>query len=88
MQGEKLIAKLYYRLGKAFSTQVYSVNRFRDTFLTFGGTCHFSEVFRRFRGRDPKPEILLQYIGLSEDVKGIVDDEKNSNEDPKLIVTC
>uniref|UniRef100_A0A8D8V6F9 Organellar oligopeptidase A, chloroplastic/mitochondrial n=2 Tax=Cacopsylla melanoneura TaxID=428564 RepID=A0A8D8V6F9_9HEMI len=27
--------------------------RLRDTFLTFGGSCHSSEVFRRFRGRDP-----------------------------------
>ncbi|CAL4088734.1 unnamed protein product, partial [Meganyctiphanes norvegica] len=33
--------------------------RFRDTFLSLGGGCHPSEVFRRFRGRDPSPEALL-----------------------------
>ncbi|CAH0754936.1 unnamed protein product, partial [Bemisia tabaci] len=38
--------------------------RFRDTFLTFGGSCHASEVFRRFRGRDPSPTALLKQLGL------------------------
>lgn len=38
--------------------------RFRNTFLTYGGTCHPSEVFRRFRGRDPSPKALLNILGL------------------------
>ncbi|KAK9502973.1 hypothetical protein O3M35_011644 [Rhynocoris fuscipes] len=33
--------------------------RFRDTFLSFGGGCHPSEVFRRFQGRDPTPETFI-----------------------------
>ncbi|XP_073999508.1 oligopeptidase A [Rhodnius prolixus] len=34
-------------------------DRFRDTFLAFGGSCHPSEVFRRFQGRDPTPEAFI-----------------------------
>ncbi|XP_053606651.1 uncharacterized protein LOC128673075 [Plodia interpunctella] len=39
--------------------------RYRDTFLAYGGSCHPSEVFRRFRGRDPSPHALLNNLGLS-----------------------
>uniref|UniRef100_A0AAG5DWL3 Peptidase M3A/M3B catalytic domain-containing protein n=1 Tax=Anopheles atroparvus TaxID=41427 RepID=A0AAG5DWL3_ANOAO len=38
--------------------------RFRDTFLSLGGGCHPSEIFRRFRGRDPSPTALLQTLGI------------------------
>lgn len=38
--------------------------RFRDTYLSLGGSCHPSEVFRRFRGRDPSPKALLAKLGL------------------------
>lgn len=38
--------------------------RFRNTFLTYGGTLHPSEVFRRFRGRDPSPKALLRSLDL------------------------
>ncbi|CRK96720.1 CLUMA_CG009867, isoform A [Clunio marinus] len=38
--------------------------RFRNTFLTYGGNLHPSEVFRRFRGRDPSPKALLKSLGL------------------------
>ncbi|XP_067670873.1 uncharacterized protein [Haliotis asinina] len=36
-------------------------NRFRDTFLSLGGGVHASEVFRRFRGRDPSLDALQKY---------------------------
>ncbi|KAL1128969.1 hypothetical protein AAG570_013503 [Ranatra chinensis] len=39
--------------------------RFRDTFLAFGGSCHPSEVFRRFQGRDPEPDALLKTLGIN-----------------------
>ncbi|XP_047534835.1 probable cytosolic oligopeptidase A [Vanessa atalanta] len=39
--------------------------RYKDTFLATGGSCHPSEVFRRFRGRDPSPHALLNNLGLS-----------------------
>ncbi|CAH0398901.1 unnamed protein product [Chilo suppressalis] len=39
--------------------------RYRDTFLASGGSCHPSEIFRRFRGRDPSPHALLNNLGLS-----------------------
>lgn len=42
--------------------------RYRDTFLAVGGSCHPSEVFRRFRGRDPSPHALLQNLGLPKKV--------------------
>lgn len=38
--------------------------RFRNTFLTYGGSLHPSEVFRRFRGRDPSVKALLRSLGL------------------------
>ncbi|XP_054285847.1 oligopeptidase A [Macrosteles quadrilineatus] len=38
--------------------------RFRDTYLAFGGSCPPGEVFRRFRGRDPSPEAFLKHLGL------------------------
>ena len=34
--------------------------RFRDTFLSHGGGIPASEVFRRFRGRDPSVEAILE----------------------------
>lgn len=43
--------------------------RFRDSFLTYGGSLHPSEVFRRFRGRDPSAKALLKSLGLSFDEK-------------------
>lgn len=42
--------------------------RYRDTFLAVGGSCHPSEVFRRFRGRDPSPHALLKNLGLPKKV--------------------
>lgn len=39
--------------------------RYKETFLAHGGGCHPSEVFRRFRGRDPSPNALLYNLGLS-----------------------
>ncbi|XP_032520430.2 uncharacterized protein LOC116772371 [Danaus plexippus] len=42
--------------------------RYKDTFLTTGGSCHPSEVFRRFRGRDPSPKALLNNLGLNQKV--------------------
>ncbi|XP_055539184.1 uncharacterized protein LOC129726474 [Wyeomyia smithii] len=39
--------------------------RFRDTFLALGGGCHPSEVFRRFRGRDPSPLALINVLEIN-----------------------
>ncbi|KAK8742202.1 hypothetical protein OTU49_002174 [Cherax quadricarinatus] len=39
--------------------------RFRSTFLSLGGGCHPSKVFRSFRGRDPSPDALHVLCGLS-----------------------
>ncbi|GFQ90211.1 probable cytosolic oligopeptidase A [Trichonephila clavata] len=39
-------------------------HRFRDTFLSLGGGCHPSEVFRKFRGRDPSTDALVASLGL------------------------
>ena len=37
--------------------------KFRDTFLALGGSKHPSEVFRKFRGRDPESKALLRQYG-------------------------
>ncbi|XP_041362646.1 probable cytosolic oligopeptidase A [Gigantopelta aegis] len=38
--------------------------RFRDTYLSLGGGVSASEVFRRFRGRDPSLDALQTYYGV------------------------
>lgn len=38
--------------------------RFRDTVLAAGGGQHPMQVFKKFRGREPKPEALLRHSGL------------------------
>jgi oligopeptidase A len=40
--------------------------RYRDTVLALGGSVHPSEVFTRFRGREPRPDALLRHAGLGE----------------------
>jgi len=30
----------------------------------FGGSCPTGEIFRRFKGRDPKPEAFINDLGL------------------------
>jgi peptidyl-dipeptidase Dcp len=37
---------------------------FRDNILSAGGTHDASEIYRNFRGHDPKPEALLEKLGL------------------------
>jgi len=39
--------------------------RFRDTVLALGGSLSPMEVFRAFRGRDPRVEALLRHSGLT-----------------------
>lgn len=38
--------------------------RFKETFLSSGGTMPTAEVFRRFRGRDPSVEALLRSLDI------------------------
>ena len=38
--------------------------RFRDTVLALGGSRHPMDVFRQFRGREPKVDALLRHSGL------------------------
>jgi oligopeptidase A len=40
--------------------------RFRDTVLGLGGSSHPMEVFKAFRGREPKTDPLLKHSGLLE----------------------
>jgi oligopeptidase A len=39
--------------------------RFRDTVLALGGSRSPMDVFRAFRGREPRPEALLRHSGLA-----------------------
>lgn len=48
--------------------------RYRDTFLALGGAYHASDVFRKFRGRDPSSKALVKSLGLQRTVS--VTDEK------------
>ncbi|KZC14840.1 Oligopeptidase A, partial [Dufourea novaeangliae] len=40
-------------------------SRYRATFLAVGGSQPMSEVFRKFRGRDPNPKALLRSLELN-----------------------
>ncbi|CAK1544875.1 unnamed protein product [Leptosia nina] len=51
---------------KAADQDILTISkRYKECFLAVGGSCHPSEVFRRFRGRDPSPQALLNNLGLS-----------------------
>eukprot|EP00808_Paulinella_micropora_P012715 g34635.t1 len=39
--------------------------KFKDTVLSMGGSRPAAEVFRDFRGRDPKPDALLRHTGCT-----------------------
>jgi oligopeptidase A len=43
---------------------VQTGQRFRDTVLALGGSIHPLDVFKAFRGREPKTEPLLRHSGL------------------------
>lgn len=38
--------------------------RFKETFLSYGGSMKTEEIFRRFRGRDPTPVALLKSLNI------------------------
>ena len=44
--------------------------RFADTFLSLGGGVSAGEVFRRFRGRDPSVDALIEDVGAAEYMAG------------------
>ncbi|KOC62525.1 Oligopeptidase A [Habropoda laboriosa] len=52
-------------------------SRYRETFLSTGGTYSAREVFRKFRGRDPSPKALLKNLEL--DVKCSMLNTANEN---------
>ena len=39
--------------------------KFKDTILSLGGSFSPLEVFKLFRGREPKTESLIRHLGLS-----------------------
>ncbi len=41
-------------------------HRFRETILARGGGRHPMQVFKDFRGREPRPEALLRHCGLTQ----------------------
>lgn len=64
----------FFEAGNSSNEEFVAVGkRFRNTFLSLGGSAHPSEVFRRFRGRDPSPKALLKSLGLNKPKTG---DEK------------
>lgn len=40
--------------------------KFKDTILSLGGSLSALEIFKLFRGREPKTESLIRHLGLSE----------------------
>jgi len=41
-----------------------TASSFKENILSAGGKVHPSVLYRRFRGRDPKPDALLKRAGL------------------------
>ena len=44
-----------------------TANKFRETVLSQGGTEHPLTLYKRFRGKEPRPDALLKRAGLIED---------------------
>ena len=40
--------------------------KFKDTILSLGGSLSALEIFKLFRGREPKTESLIRHLGLTE----------------------
>ena len=40
--------------------------KFKDTILSLGGSLSALEIFKLFRGREPKTDSLIRHLGLSE----------------------
>ena len=40
--------------------------RFRDTFLSLGGSVAPDEIYKRFRGREPKLDSVIKYNKLDQ----------------------
>ncbi|XP_053982476.1 uncharacterized protein LOC128878363 [Hylaeus volcanicus] len=51
-------------------------SRYRETFLALGGSYSTNEIFRKFRGRDPNPKVLLINLGLDQSNISEVGDKK------------
>ena len=45
-----------------------TAQRFEQYILSLGGTQKAEELYRKFRGRDPKPEALLRRAGLLDEL--------------------
>ncbi|KAK2577031.1 hypothetical protein KPH14_011990 [Odynerus spinipes] len=66
----KIIAADLYSAFQEISTedktnQEEVCKRYQNTFLALNNTCPTSEIFRRFRGRDPSPQALLKMLKLN-----------------------
>jgi len=71
---EMIAADLYtaFQEIKFDNTQQKEIGaRFRDTFLSLGGSYPTAEIFRKFRGRDPSPQALLDNLRLTQTTKDI-----------------
>lgn len=60
----------FYEAGEKGEKRAEIGQRYRDTFLALGGACSPSEVFRRFRGRDPSPKALISALDLNKAAGG------------------
>jgi len=52
----------YFTENGIFSKDI--ANKFRENILSKGGTEHPMELYKRFRGKEPKPDALLRRAGL------------------------
>lgn len=59
-----IAADIYDAFSDESNSPAETGKRFRDTFLSSGGSVGTAEVFRRFRGRDPSVEALLKSLDL------------------------
>jgi oligopeptidase A len=52
----------YFQEKGIFNTAV--ATQFKETILSQGGTRHPMELYKKFRGQEPKPDALLKRAGL------------------------
>ena len=54
----------YFQQNGIFSREV--ANKFKTNILSQGGTDHPMTLYKKFRGKEPKPDALLKRAGLIE----------------------
>ena len=60
------MAKIYTSNGGVYQMSKEAADAFKDNILTKGNIVAPDILYRNFRGRDPRPEALMEKLGMSD----------------------